>query len=46
MSASALFISGFNEALLVGAAASLTGAAFSAMRGKNPEAQEEAEDGM
>ena len=46
MSASALLISGFDEALLVGAAASLTGAAFSAMRGKNPEAREEAEDGM
>ena len=41
MSASTLYISGFDEALLVGAAASLIGAAFSAMRGKNPEVQEE-----
>lgn len=40
------FIRGFHEALLVGAASSLIGAVFSAMRGKNPEAQEEAEDGM
>jgi MFS family permease len=38
--AAAPFISGFHEALLVGAAASLIGAAFSAMRGRNPEAQE------
>ena len=41
MSAAALFISGFHEALPVGAAASLIGTAFSAMRGKNPEVQEE-----
>lgn len=34
------FISGFHEALLVGAAASLIGAAFSASRGKNPEDME------
>jgi EmrB/QacA subfamily drug resistance transporter len=38
--AAAPFISGFHEALLVGAAASLIGAAFSAMRGKNPEVKE------
>jgi MFS family permease len=36
--AAAPFISGFHEALLVGATASLVGAAFSALRGKNPEA--------
>jgi MFS family permease len=42
MSAAAVapFISGFHEALLVGAAASLIGAAFSALRGRNPEAEE------
>ena len=39
MSAAALFISGSNEALLVVAAASLIGTAFSAMRAKNPGAQ-------
>jgi Major Facilitator Superfamily len=44
--AAAPFMSGFHEALLVGAVASLIGAAFSAMRGKNPEAQEEAKVGM
>jgi hypothetical protein len=38
--AAAPFISGFHETLLVGAAASLIGAAFSALRGKNPEAEE------
>jgi EmrB/QacA subfamily drug resistance transporter len=35
--AAAPFISGFHEALLVGAAASLIGAAFSALRGNKPE---------
>jgi EmrB/QacA subfamily drug resistance transporter len=44
--AAAPFMSGFHEALLVGAVASLIGAAFSAMRGKNPEAQEESKVGM
>ena len=39
--AAAPFISGFHEALLVGAAASLIGAAFSAFRGKNPEIGQE-----
>jgi EmrB/QacA subfamily drug resistance transporter len=38
--AAAPFISGFHEALVVGAAASLIGAAFSVLRGKNPEAEE------
>ena len=38
--AAAPFIAGFHEALLVGAAASLIGAAFSVFRGKNPEARE------
>jgi hypothetical protein len=33
--AAASFMSGFHEALLVGAAASLIGAAFSALRGKS-----------
>lgn len=38
--AAAPFISGFHEALLIGAAASLLGALFSVARGKNPEMHE------